>query len=65
MPRTARLPVVMTAYERQVLARLAEYEGLSAAAVIRGLIRREARRLGLWPPARLAARTGQEVCHRG
>jgi electron transfer flavoprotein alpha/beta subunit len=50
MRRNQRLPVVMSVRERQALARLADFEGLSAAAVVRQLIRRAARECGLWPP---------------
>ncbi len=46
-----RFPVMLSTRERQALLNLADEDGLSAAAVVRRLIRREARQCGLWPPA--------------
>ena len=50
MKRDRRFPVVLSLSERVALQRLADRERLSAAAVIRRLIWREARRCNLLPP---------------
>ena len=50
MKRDRRLQVVLSQSEREALQRLADRERLSAAAVIRRLIWREARRCDLLPP---------------
>ena len=51
MDRTERFGLVLSPVEKSVLARLAESEGgLSQAAMLRHLLRREARECGLWPP---------------
>jgi hypothetical protein len=47
--RRRRFPVVLSAKERRALQALASEDGLSCAAVVRRLIRREARQRGLWP----------------
>jgi hypothetical protein len=47
--RDRRFPVVLSKRERQALQQLAQAEALSAAAVLRRLIIREAKRRGLWP----------------
>ena len=52
MRRDRRFPVVLSKRERQALQQLAQAEALSAAAVLRRLIIREAKRRGLWPGAR-------------
>ena len=52
MRRDRRFPVVLSKRERQALQRLAQAEALSAAAVLRRLIIREAKRQDLWPPVR-------------
>lgn len=44
-----RFPVMLSESERQALQKLAETEGLSGSAVVRRMIRREARDQGLWP----------------
>lgn len=50
MKRVARFGLVLTPAEKCALARLSEAEGgLSQAATVRRLIRREAGRHGLWP----------------
>ena len=49
MRRDRRFPVVLSKRERQALQQLAQAEALSAAAVLRRLIIREAKRRGLWP----------------
>lgn len=55
MPKTERLGVLVTPLEKAAVQKLAEVEGgLSQAALIRRLIRREARRQGLWPTAKKA-----------
>jgi len=48
--RRRRFPVVLSAKERRALQTLAREDGLSGAAVIRRLIRQEARQRGVWPP---------------
>ena len=50
MKRDRRLQVVLSQSEREALQRLADRERLSAAAVIRRLIWREARRCDLLQP---------------
>ena len=52
MRRDRRFPVVLSKRERQALQQLAQAEALSAAAVLRRLIIREAKRRGLWPGVR-------------
>jgi len=55
MLKTERLGVLVTTLEKAALQRLAEAEGgLSQAALVRRLIRREAQRQGLWPTAKKA-----------
>jgi hypothetical protein len=50
MKRTQRLGLVLSPEEKRAAERLAERRGgLSVAALIRLLIRREARVEGLWP----------------
>ena len=49
--RRKRFPVMLSAEERRALQALAKEDGLSGAATVRRLIRQEARRLGLLPPA--------------
>jgi len=59
MERSIRFGLLLSSVEKQALARLAEAEGgLSQGAMVRNLIRREARQRGLWPPA-CAASTAQ------
>jgi hypothetical protein len=53
--RDRRFPVVLSKRERQALQQLAQVEALSAAAVLRRLIIREAKRRGLWPGVRSEA----------
>jgi hypothetical protein len=50
--RDQRFPVVLSKREWQALHQLAQAEALSAAAVLRRLIIREAKRRGLWPGVR-------------
>lgn len=51
MKRSIRFGVLLNNAERQALARLAETEGgLSQGAMVRNLIRKEARERGLWSP---------------
>jgi hypothetical protein len=51
MDRTERFALKLCRAEKVALARLAEDEGgLSQAAMLRHLLRREARARGLWPP---------------
>jgi hypothetical protein len=50
--RDRRFPVVLSKRERQALQQLAQAEALSAAAVLRRLLIREAKRRGLWPGVR-------------
>lgn len=47
MKKTERFILAMTPVEKATLEQLAEYADLSAAAVVRHLVRREARELGL------------------
>jgi len=49
MRRRQRFPVMLSAKERRALQTLAGEDGLSGSAVVRRLIRREARQRGLWP----------------
>ena len=50
MSRQLRFGLVLTLDEKCALERLSEAEGgLSQAATVRRLIRKEARRCGLWP----------------
>lgn len=49
MRRDRRFPVVLSTRERQALQQIAQAEALSAAAVMRRLTIREARKRGLWP----------------
>ena len=49
--RENRFPVMLSKEERQLLRSLARVEGgLSCAAVVRRLIRKEGQRKGLWHP---------------
>ena len=45
--KTERLELRLTADERNALQRIAEHDGRSAAEVIRALVMRRAKRLGL------------------
>jgi hypothetical protein len=47
--RDRRCPVVLSRCEQQALQQIAHDEALSAAAVLRRLLIREAKRRGLWP----------------
>lgn len=47
--RTIQYALVLTRSERAVLRRLAETEGVSGATYLRGLLRLEALKRGLWP----------------
>jgi len=49
-PRSRRVMVSLTRGEKQTLARLAEYEGLSLAGALRHIILEAARQRRLWPP---------------
>ena len=52
MERSIRFCLLLDPYERLALTRLAEIAGgMSQGAMVRNLIRREARERGLWPPA--------------
>jgi hypothetical protein len=51
MRREKDFRVTMTKTEKTALERLAEVEGLSQAAVVRRLLRVEARERGIWPAA--------------
>lgn len=60
MFKTERIGLVLTPLDKEAVHRLADAEGgLSAAAMVRRLIRQEAQRRGLWPatPAPSAAPT--------
>ncbi len=46
--KTKRFGLVLSNDEKRILSRLAKAEGLSEAAVLRVLIRRTARKCGLW-----------------
>jgi hypothetical protein len=49
--RSERFGLILSEHEKEALARLAEADGgLSAAALVRRLVRQEAKRRGLWPP---------------
>lgn len=66
MFKTERIGLVLTPLDKEAVRRLADADGgLSAAALVRRLIRQEAQRRGLWPatPAPNAAPTpaGQGV----
>lgn len=50
--RRERFPIMLNPTERLALRALAHHEGLSAAAVLRRLLHKEATRLGLWQTAR-------------
>ena len=51
MERPIRFGLLLSTSEEQALARLASFEGgMSKAAMVRNLIRREARDRGLWAP---------------
>jgi len=56
--RRKRFPVMLSENERQALQNLARTEGLSGSAVVRRMIRREARDQGLWPAATTRVRPG-------
>ena len=50
MKRSIRFGLLLSLAEKQALAQLAEAEGgVSQGAMVRNLIRREARQRGLWP----------------
>ncbi len=57
MFKTERIGLVLTPLDKEAVRRLADADGgLSAAALVRRLIRQEAMRRGLWPtPAPSAA----------
>jgi len=62
MPKTERLGVALTPLDKEAVRRLADAEGgLSAAALVRRLIRQEAQRRGLWPTAAPSA-APTEMC---
>jgi hypothetical protein len=50
--RTERFALALTEGEKEVLNQLSTHEGEPGAVVVRGLIRKEARKHGLWPPHR-------------
>jgi hypothetical protein len=51
MERPIRFGLLLSTSEERALARLASFEGgMSKAAMVRNLIRREARDRGLWAP---------------
>jgi hypothetical protein len=59
-----RFPVMLFSSERLALQELARVEGgLSCAALVRRLIRREAQQHGLWPPQKSGVRHVQGVQH--
>lgn len=61
MQKSERLGLVLTPAEKTVVQRLAEAEGgLSQAALVRRLIRKEAREKGMWP-----AKDTQTTASRG
>ena len=61
--RTEEFGLVMSSVEKQALKHLAEVEGgLSQAALLRRLIRQEARKRGLWPEAQAQGQP-QEARH--
>ena len=50
MNRSIRFSLLLNAYEKEALERLAEVEGgLSQSAMARALIRKAARERGVWP----------------
>ena len=51
MLKTERLALTVLKRDKDALRRIATAEGEAMAVVVRHLIRREARRRGLWPPA--------------
>jgi len=56
MFKTERFGLILTPAEKEAARRLAEADGgLSQAALVRRLIRAEAQRRGLWPPAQQGA----------
>lgn len=55
-----RFPVMLSTRERRALLNLADEDGLSSSAVVRRLIRREARQCGLWPLAETGGASGTE-----
>lgn len=59
MKRDQRFPVVLSESERQILDRLANEENLSASAIIRRLIIREAKVRGLLSPIQPQIREGE------
>lgn len=60
MEKTERFGLVLSPREKTAVERLAELEGgLSKAALMRRLIRREAHERGLWPQTIEAAYRGQ------
>ena len=65
MNKSQRFGLVLSPAEKRALARLAEDDGgLSKAATVRRLIRREARQRGLWSPDQRGApqmHDGREV----
>ena len=61
MERKTRFGLVLSADEREALARLAEREGgLSRAATIRRLLRRAAHEHGLWPATPVGSLTQRQ-----
>ena len=52
MEKSERFNLMMAPTDRATLERLAQHEDLSAAAVVRRLVKREAQRLGLVTPDR-------------
>ena len=64
MKRSIRFGLLLNSVEKQALAQLAEAEGgLSQGAMVRNLIRTEARRRGLWLPPDGNDHQEQEVQH--
>ncbi len=62
MDRSERLGLVLSPREKDAVRRLSEVEGgLSQATLVRRLIRREARRLGLWPRSATRSQESAEV----
>lgn len=63
MNRQTRFGLVLTPTEKRALAELSEVEGgLSQAAMVRRLIRKEAQQHGLWPVQEgMASKTDQET----
>lgn len=63
MEKTVRFGLLLYPAERRVLETLAEINGgLSLAATLRRLIRKEAGQCGFWPPGRESARQRPEGC---